>query len=182
MIQYYKELKEKEEKSKENAKTKQGRTWILPQEYRDFIEGIMFAIEEEKEKDKNNEAGPYKQILRYIPDAQNGGFFPPNSTWYKDMCRVLFGLSGQEGDSMREADLSVYHGVPFAKTTGRKRVAKIEGSMRDITIKEKYFIISLYWRDKIHDESKSIVKKRMKPLRFVFNKAELDYNRSKKSC
>ena len=182
MILYYKELKEKEEKSKENAKTKQGRTWILPQEYRDFIEGIMHVIEEETEKDKYNEAGPYKQILRYVPDAHNGGFFPPNSTWYKDMCRVLFGLRGQVGDSMREADLSVYHGVPFAKTTGRKRVSRIRSSMGNITPKEKYFIISAYWRDKIHDESKSIAKKRIKPLRFVFNKTELDYNRSKNSC
>ena len=51
-----------------------------------------------------------------------------------------------------------------------------------MTIKEKYFTIASYWRDKIHDESKSIAKKKMKPLRFVFNKAELDYNKSKKSC
>ena len=83
---------------------------------------------------------------------------------------------------MREADLSVYHGVPFAKTTGRKRVSRIRSSMGNITPKEKYFIISAYWRDKIHDESKSIAKKRIKPLRFVFNKTELDYNRSKNSC
>ena len=181
MIIYYKELKEREEKSKENAKTKHGRTWILPQEYGDFIEGILHAVAEETEKDKHNEAGHYKQILRYVPGACNGGFFPPGSIWVKDMCRVMFGLDGQVGDSMREADLSVYHGVPFAKTTGRKRISKICSSMPSVSMKEKYYVIASYWRDKIRDESKLIAKKKLKPLRFIFNKAELEYYESKTS-
>ena len=95
---------------------------------------------------------------------------------------IMFGLNGEIGDSMREADLSVYHGVPFAKTTGRKRVSKVCSNMGNISIKEKYFIIASYWRDKIRDESKSIVKKKLKPLRFIFNKADLEYYASKQKC
>ena len=53
--------------------------------------------------------------------------------------------------------------------------------MGNISIKEKYFTIASYWREKIRDESKTITKKKIKPLRFIFNKTELDYQESKKS-
>ena len=93
------------------------------------------------------------------------------------MCRILFGIVGQAGDSMREADLSVYHGIPFAKTTGRKRIS----SAKSISKQEEYMTVSSYWRDKIREESKAIMRKKREPLKFIFNKAEFEYHESKKS-
>merc|ERR1712240_414585 len=103
---------EREQQSRYNAQSKGGRRWILQSEYDAFMTGIYEAIRQEESGSGNS---PFYQLLKYKPDTENAGFFPPISYWCKDMCRVLFGLTGPEGDEMRKADLSVYDGVPFGK-------------------------------------------------------------------
>ena len=67
------------------------------------------------------------------------------------MCRILFGLVGPEGDAMRKADLTVYNGVPFGKISGRRRIRENLG-------REEYFVVASYWKDKIKEENKAIIK------------------------
>ena len=95
---------EKERKNKIDAQTKSGRKWILPNEYNDFVSGIHEAIRLEEEKIEHNEApGPFYQMLKYKPCTSDGGFFAVNKIWWRDMCRILFGLPGPIGEKMREA-------------------------------------------------------------------------------
>ena len=69
--------------------------------------------------------GSFANLLKYRPQAVGGGAFPPVAIWKIDMYRVLYGLSGDKGDIMREAELSVYNGVPFSKVSGRKKSNKL---------------------------------------------------------
>ena len=122
-LQYSKELLEKEQQSINDSQIKTGRKMILTNEYNCFMNGIIEAINcEEHIKNIGAEACPYSQMLKYRPGEVNAGCFPPNSIWWKDMCRVLFGLVGPIGDEMRKADISVYDGVAFAEVTGRKKI------------------------------------------------------------
>ena len=146
---------------------------ILTNEYNCFMNGIIEAINcEEHIKNIGAEAGPYSQMLKYRPGEVNAGCFPPNSIWWKDMCRVLFGLIGPLGDEMRKADISVYDGVAFAEVTGRKKI-------KENPYKCEYTISANYWRDKIIEENKAIKRKNVEQLRFIFNKSDLDYFQSK---
>ena len=47
--------------------------------------------------------GPFSQLLNYKPGSKDAGVFPPPGIWYLDMYRVLYGLSGNKGDEMRQA-------------------------------------------------------------------------------
>ena len=168
-IQYSKELNEKEQQKMIDSKIKSGKKWILPNEYTSFVMGIMESISVEEDHQKENDnSGPFSQMLKYNPLHPDAGFFPPNSVWWRDFCRVLFGLTGYYGDEMRKAELSVYDGVPFCLTSGRK---KIKGKEDD----EKYIAIASYWRDKIKEETKSSARKNIEAPRFLFNKMDLDY-------
>ena len=87
----------------------------MPAEFDSFIEGIEEAIKLEENRCKAKvEPGPFSQLLKYKPGAEDAGAFPPPSIWLIDMYRVLFGLGGVKGDAMRKADLSVYDGVAFS--------------------------------------------------------------------
>ena len=160
---------EREQQSKYNVQSKGGRKWILPSEYDAFMTGVLEAMRQEESGIGN---GPFNQLLKYKPCTDNAGFFPPVSYWFKDMCRILFGLAGPEGDEMRKADLSVYDGVPFGKISGRKRIMENPG-------REEYLVVAAYWKDKIREENKSITKENADQLRFLFNKNDFLYYNSK---
>ena len=115
-----------------------------------------------------NSFGPFSQLLEYKPGTPGSGVFPPTGVWWRDMCRVLFGLEGPIGDKMREADLSVYDGIPFAENSGRKKI-------RAQKTKAEYYVVANYWRDRIREETKSSMRKKSKQLKFVFNQNEVDY-------
>jgi hypothetical protein len=88
---------------------------------------------------------------------------------------VLYGLAGNKGDEMRQAELSVYDGVPFSTgLSGRKKIQvlkKKNGSSKQ----EADMIVASYWREKIKDESKQIVKAKWLPLRFIFTEKDFEY-------
>ena len=93
--------------------------------------------------------------------------------WYIDMCRVLYGLTGPKGESMRKAELSVYDGLPFSSgLSGRKKIALAKDKNRGPS-KDEHIFVANYWRDKIRDESKQIMKGKWLPLRFIFTEKEL---------
>ena len=95
--------------------------WILPAEYDCFVEGIEEAIRVEERKCRDGEdPGPFVQLLNYKPGRKEAGVFPSTGVWCKDMFRVLYGLKGKKGEEMRQAELSVYDGVPFS-FSGRKK-------------------------------------------------------------
>ena len=172
-LQYSKELMEKEQQSINDSQAKTGRKMILANEYTSFMNAIIEAINfEEDIKNNLSETGPHSQLLKYRPGEVNAGCFPPNSVWWKDMCRVLFGLVGPIGDEMRKADLSVYDGVAFAEVTGRKKINEKPN-------KCEYVVSANYWRDKIIEENKAIKRKNVDQIRFIFNKSDLDYFKSK---
>ena len=172
-LQYSKELMEKEQQSINDSQAKTGRKMILANEYTSFMNAIIEAINfEEDIKNNLSETGPHSQLLKYRPGEVNAGCFPPNSVWWKDMCRVLFGLVGPIGDEMRKADLSVYDGVAFAEVTGRKKINEKPN-------KCEYIVSANYWRDKIIEENKAIKRKNVDQIRFIFNKSDLDYFKSK---
>ena len=153
---------------------KGGRTWVLQREYDDFIAGIMKAISLEEERlQKGEEAGPFSRLLKYKPGAEEAGVFPPNSVWWKDMCRVLFGLQGPEGDAMRKADLTVYNGIPFSAMSGRKKIKQMRDKAKGSF--EEYMAVGKIWRDRIREESSKATKGKWNELRFVFNASDLAY-------
>lgn len=159
---------------------KGGRTWVLQREYDDFIGGIMKAISMEEERRQNGvESGPFSRLLKYKPGAEEAGVFPPNSIWWKDMCRVLFGLQGPEGDAMRAADLSVYNGIPFSTMSGRKKIKQMRDKAKGSF--EEYTAVGQIWRDRIRDEASRATKGKWNDLRFVFNSADLAYYKSLQS-
>ena len=89
------------------------------------------------------------------------------------MCRILFGLEGEEGEKMRNAELEVYNGVPFGINSGRKKIQAEKEKNK--TGFEEYFVIANYWRDKIKEEVKSTIRKYREKPRFVFNAADWKY-------
>ena len=168
-LEHSKEIQEVEKRTRNDSQAKSGRRWIAPSEYNAFVNGIFEAIRLEKEKLEHNEdPGPFYQMLKYEPSASDGGFFAVNKYWWRDMCRILFGLNGHIGDQMREAELSVYDGEPFATVTGRK---KIEDSRKT----PDYAVIGTYWREKIKDVVNLTKKQNEEQLKFLFSQADLDY-------
>ena len=175
-LEYSQYIMEKRKQSLKDAKQKGGRQWILPSEYDSFIEGIEEATRIEEAKSKAGETeGPFSQLLKYKPETEGAGSFPPTGIWFVDMYRVLYGLEGKKGDDMRQAELSVYDGVPFS-LSGRK---KIEVSMEKSgsTEKDVDTIVANYWREKIKAESRSRVKGNWLPLRYIFSEKDMEYHK-----
>ena len=170
-LEYSQEVQKRDLKNMHDSQTKTGgRKWILASEYNAFVGGIFEAIRlEEEAMEKGEKPGPFNQMLKYKPGARDGGFFAVNKFWWKDMCRILFGLEGQKGDEMRQAELSVYDGVPFANVSGR---IKIKESKR----KQEYAIVGAYWRDKIREDINLKKKQNTEQLKFLFNQADFNYN------
>ena len=169
-LEHTKEAQKKDLKNMHDSQIKTGnRRWILFSEYNAFVDGIFEAIRlEELLIDQGKGPGPFYQMLKYKPGAEDGGFFAVNKYWWKDMCRILFGLEGPKGDEMRQADLTVYDGVPFASVSGR---IKLKESKRI----QEYVVIGAYWRDKIKDVMNLTKKQNSDQLKFLFNQADLDY-------
>ena len=173
-LEYSQYIIEKRKQSLKDAKQKGGRQWILPSEYDSFIEGIEEATRIEEAKSRAGETeGPFSQLLKYKPGTEGAGSFPPTGIWFVDMYRVLYGLKGKKGDDMRQAELSVYDGVPFS-LSGRK---KIEASMgkSGSSAKDGDIIVANYWREKIKSEARSRVKGNWLPLRYIFSEKDMEY-------
>lgn len=171
--EYSQELSERAKANKLGPKEKSGKSWVLNSEYDCFTDGIMVAIKDEEDRAKKGlPPGPYFQLLKYRPGFPGAGVFPPTSLWWVDMCRVLFGLQGTAGEKMRECEMSVYHGVPFAAITGRK---KVQQELEKGKQNEEYFVVAQYWRDKMRDEAKRIVNNNCHDLRFIFSSKDLSY-------
>ena len=177
-LEYSNNLIQKRKQSINDAKQKGGRNWILPAEYDSFIEGIEEAINMEERKLKNGlKSGPFSQLLKYRPEAEGAGAFPPPGIWFYDMYRVLYGLTGNKGDEMRKAELSVYDGVPFSTgLSGRKKIKALK-EKTDPSKQAADMIIANYWRDKVRDEAKHRVKGKWLPLRFIFTEKDFDYQK-----
>ena len=175
-IEYSQELDRQKKKGIKDSQRKGGRTWILAHEYDSFIEGIEEAISiEEKNLTENKPQGPFINLLNYKHGTKGAGIFPPLSIWKIDMFRVLYGLSGEKGDAMRRAELSVYDGIPFtAGLTGRKKIASELNKGRSINDTDE--IIASYWLEKIKREARQIYDGKWIPLRFVFTENQLKYN------
>ena len=90
-----------------------------------------------------------------------------------DMCRVLFGLQGPEGDAMRKADLTVYQGIAFASMSGRKKIEQEKSKTKGWF--EEYSTVGNYWRNRIKDEATKATKGKWNEIRFVFKPADLAY-------
>ena len=178
-LAYSEEILQKTQERHNDSQIKRGRNWMLQREYNDFIGGIMKAIDlEEERRQKGLEYGPFSHLLKYKAGADEGGVFPPNSIWWKDMCRVLFGLTGPEGDAMRKADLTVYHGVPFAAMSGRKKIEQEKSKTKGWF--EEYSTVGNYWRNRIKDETTKAAKGKWNEIRFVFKQSDLAYFNSLK--
>ena len=174
------EVLQKTKERHNEAQQKGGRLWVLQREYDDFIGGIMKAINLEEERRQNGiEAGPFSHLLKYKPGAEQAGTFPPNSVWWKDMCRVLFGLQGPQGDAMRNAELTVFNGIPFAPMSGRKKIDQEKSKAKGYL--EEYIVIGQYWRNKIREEANKATKGKWNEIRFIFNSADLSYFQSLQS-
>ena len=145
-------------------------------EYDCFIEGIEEAIRIEENKTKFGETpGPFSQLLKYKPGRDGAGVFAPAGIWFFDMYRVLFGLKGKKGDEMRQAELSVYDGIPFS-LSGRKKI-KAVNEKSGSSVKNGDVVIANYWREKIKNEAKNRVKGRWLPLRFIFTEKDMEYQK-----
>ena len=181
-FEYEQQVLKKRKEGLFQSRQKGGRNWILPKEYEAFMEGIEEAIRMEEERKKNGrKSGPFSNLLNYKPGAEGAGIFPTTDIWQKDMYRVLFGLGGEKGEAMREAELSVYDGVPFSEgLSGRRKIAKVLESPKKRTPDE---IVADYWREKIKAEARQRCIGKWLPLRFVFTEKEYEYNNemSKKS-
>ena len=146
----------------------------MPAEYESFVEGIEEAIRIEETKLKlGEEAGPLSQLLKYKPGAEGAGVFPPISIWFLDMYRVLYSLRGKIGDDMRQAELTVYDGVPFS-LSGRKKIQALS-EKGGSPVKDRDMIVANYWRDKIKTETRNRVKGKWLPLRFIFSEKDAEY-------
>lgn len=174
-LEYSQQIIEKRKQGLKDAKQKSGRNWILPAEYECFVEGIEEAIQIEEMKNKNGEtAGPFAQLLKYKIGTEGAGVFPPAGIWFFDMYRLLYGLKGRKGDEMRQAELSVYDGVPFSYS-GRKKIEAIKEKYG--ASKEGDVVIANYWREKIRREATNRIKGRWLPLRFIFSEKDMEYQR-----
>ena len=174
-LEYGQQLLKNRKKNLNDARHKGGRTWILPQEYEDFVQGVEEAIFiEENRKLAGQGPGSFANLLKYKPQADGGGAFPPVAIWKIDMYRVLYGLSGDKGDIMREAELSVYNGVPFSKVSGRKKITQAIEKRK----KDKDLVVATYWYEKIRSEARQIFSGKWMPLRFIFNEKDLHYHNS----
>ena len=174
-LEYSQQIIEKRKQGLKDAKQKSGRNWILPSEYECFVEGIEEAIQIEAKKNKNGEAaGPFAQLLKYKIGTEGAGVFPPAGIWFFDMYRLLYGLKGRKGDEMRQAELSVYDGVPFSYS-GRKKIEAIKEKYG--ASKEGDVVIANYWREKIRREATNRIKGRWLPLRFIFSEKDMEYQR-----
>jgi hypothetical protein len=177
-LEYSQNMIQKRKQSLNEARQKGGRNWILPAEYDSFIEGIEEAMNMEENKSKNGlKPGPFSQLLKYKPGAEGAGAFPPPGIWLIDMYRVLYGLTGNKGDEMRKAELSVYDGIPFSVgLSGRKKIEALR-KKTDPSKQDADLIVANYWRDKIKDEAKNRVKGKWLPLRFIFTEKDFDYHK-----
>ena len=175
-LEYGQQLMKKRKQGLNNSRQKGGRNWILPQEYDFFIEGIEEAmLMEEKKISAGVKPGPFGNLLNYKPGTEGAGLFPPLSIWQIDMYRVLYALSGEKGDAMRQAELSVYDGVPFSEGfTGRKKIS--EEIAKGKLIKDSDTIVANYWLEKIRREARQIYEGKWLPLRFVFTDQQLNYH------
>ena len=174
-LEYSQQIIEKRKQGLKDAKQKSGRNWILPSEYECFVEGIEEAIQIEEMRNKNGEtAGPFAQLLKYKIGTEGAGVFPPAGIWFFDMYRLLYGLKGRKGDEMRQAELSVYDGVPFSYS-GRKKIEAIKEKYG--ASKEGDVVIANYWREKIRREATNRIKGRWLPLRFIFSEKDMEYQR-----
>ena len=180
-IEYSQQIANQKKNSVKDSQQKGGRYWILKKEFDDFIGGIEKAILIEERKVEAGEApGPFSNLLNYKPGAKGGGVFPPLSIWKIDMFRVLYGLDGKEGEAMRKAELSVYHGVPFATgMNGRKKIAT--ELSRGRLASDIDTIVANYWLEKIKREARITYEGKWHPLRFVFTEKQLLYNKDKLS-
>ena len=171
-IEYDQELTASMKEKNQKAKSKSDRIWILQQEVDNFVGGIKAAIDKEKEfQAEHGKPGPFSELLKYQPGNKEGGIFPPNKYWYRTMCRVLFGLDGPEGDLMRQAELSVYDGIPFSNSGRKKIQAQLEKSPNS----DIYSIVGSYWRLKMAQQNSGIVRRKLDDIEFIFNKADLKY-------
>ena len=175
---YAEQILKKRKQSLNDARKKGGRNWILPQEYDSFIEGIEEAIQmEERRKQNSQKAGPFCNLLQYLPGAEGAGIFPGTDIWQIDMYRVLYGLAGDKGDAMREAELSVYDGVPFSEgLSGRKKIAQTINAVSDNErTNDADSIVANYWREKIKAEARQLYHGKWFSMRFIFTEKELGY-------
>ena len=132
-------------------------------------------MEESREK-SNQKPGPFCNLLKYKPGAKGAGIFPPLGIWKIDMYRVLYGLAGEKGDAMRNAELSVYDGVPFSTgLTGRKKIAETLEKVK--SSKDQDTVVASYWIEKIKAEARQLFCGKWLPLRFIFTEKELQYHR-----
>ena len=165
-------------KKKQDAiKEKGTRHLILPSEYEVFKTAFDEAVSQEKFYKVQGKKGPFKQLLKYLPEA--GGIFPPNSIWSKDYCRLLFGLDGEKGVDLRKADLSVYDGEPFGKFSGRKKIEEARNKSKANF--NPYTIVSQYWRDKIRYDTRSTVSGHWNQIKFAFNDSDIIYFNEKRT-
>ena len=175
-LEYSQQIIEKRRQSLKDAKQKSGRNWILPAEYQSFIEGIEEAIRIEESKAKvGDKPGPFSQLLKYKPGTEGAGVFANSGIWFFDMYRVLYGLKGKKGDEMRQAELSVYDGVPFSMS-GRKKIRALN-EKSGAFIKDADVVIANYWREKIKNEAKNRIKGKWLPLRFIFTEKDMEYQK-----
>ena len=162
-------------KAKDAAKKKSLRHFILPEELDALMAGFDAAVKEENNSLViNGESSPFSQLLKYLPDSKDGGFFPPNKIWYKDFCRLLFGLEGSIGEQMRKADLSVYDGVPFNSLSGRKKISDAKNKRKTTTF-QPYQIVATYWREKIREDTRATRKSHWRQIKFAFTQEDFEY-------
>ena len=76
---------------------------------------------------------------------------------------------------MRQAELSVYDGIPFS-LSGRKKI-KAVNEKSGSSVKNGDVVIANYWREKIKNEAKNRVKGRWLPLRFIFTEKDMEYQK-----
>ena len=170
-VEYQEEIEAKQKEKIKKVKVKTGRNWLLRSEYDDFMEGFRTAMKlEDQKKESGENPGPFHQLLKYRPGHDGAGCFPSKSFFYRDFMRVLFGLEGEEGDKMRQAELSVYNGVPFLENCGRKKIEEFKKPNEC-----SYKVVSGYWYDRIKEESKALTKGKSFPLEFIFSKKDFDY-------
>merc|ERR1739836_155188 len=160
-------------KKRETVKVKTDKTFILPTEFTSILKGFDEAVNQEKFNQIQNKTGHFSQILKYLPESREGGYFPPNKVWCKDFCRILFGLEGPQGDSMRAADLTVYDGIPFSKLSGRKKIETAKSKKKPNF--NPYVVVALYWRDKIREDIKLTKRVNRNQIKFVFNENDFAY-------
>ena len=174
-LEVRKEALQRKQQACSIQKVKGKRTFILQEEYQCLIAALEKAKEEEEMRVGGK--GSFAQLLKYFPDSSIGGIFPPNSIWTRDFTRLLFGLEGPEGDALRQADLTVYDGIPFSKLSGRQKIK----SAKDHTSGQfnQYSVVSNYWREKIRNQSRLTKKNHWDQLKFLFNSKDYEYYKMK---